>query len=526
MKAVSGPILLIMVFTLFLSTVGFAGADNSYDRELLVKDEQRSDRVQSVFKELMTAYEDEDAQGFLDLVSDERFRQDYITFTDALYTDFRNYEIHHVDYWIDRIVPDHVKRFLYVRWEKRYEDLDDGRQLTTRGFSRFLFDDVEGDYLLVELAGNNLFGSSLKEWRDEVPPISGQEMISRPNDNPQADDVCDKDHLYLCDVTNCVEYGGYWYDGSCHAEQGEVCDAQHLYLCDASNCESQGGYWYNNSCNSDPQPVCDPQHLYLCDASNCESQGGGYWYDNSCHAEQNEVCDPQHLNLCNASNCENVGGGYWYNNTCNADPQLVCDPQHLYLCDASNCESVGGGYWYDNTCNAAPQLVCDPQHLYLCDVSNCESVGGGYWYYNTCNQEPLPVCDSQHLDLCINLASCRKNGGYWYDSSCHYDPQPQPDLVVEQALLFCSGSASLRYTVRNNGTASSGSCQLEIVIYKDVYYESIPSLSSGQSYTAELSVTSDSCPSGYSADHVVIDYQDVVVESNEYNNERAVQLGN
>ena len=167
---------LLIIFALLVSVVSTAFADNSFDRELIVKDEQRSDRVESVFKNLMAAYEDEDAQGFLALVSDERFRQDYITFTDALYSDFRHYEIHHVDYWIDRVVTDHVKRFLYVRWEKRYENLDDGEQLTLRGYSRFLFDDVEGDYLLVELAGNSLFGGSLPEWVEEVPQISGQEV--------------------------------------------------------------------------------------------------------------------------------------------------------------------------------------------------------------------------------------------------------------------------------------------------------------------------------------------------------------
>jgi len=168
----------LIVFTLLLGVAAMASADNSYDRELIVTgDNSRSAQVEVVFKDLMAAYEDEDAQGFLDLVSDDRFRQDYITFTDALYSDFRHYEIHHIDYWIDRVVPDHVKRFLYVRWEKRYENLDDGEQLTMTGYSRFLFDDVDGDYLLVELAGNSLFGDSLPEWVEEVPQISGQELV-------------------------------------------------------------------------------------------------------------------------------------------------------------------------------------------------------------------------------------------------------------------------------------------------------------------------------------------------------------
>jgi hypothetical protein len=158
---------------LFVTT---AFCDSSYDRELIVKDKTRAMQVENTFKELMAAYEDEDAQGFLDLVSDERFRQDYMTFTDALYSDFRTYEIRQVDYWIDRVVPDHIKQFLYVRWEKRYEDLDDGQQFTTTGYSRFLFDEVDGQYLLIELAGDNLFGGSLPEWVEDVPHIPGQKV--------------------------------------------------------------------------------------------------------------------------------------------------------------------------------------------------------------------------------------------------------------------------------------------------------------------------------------------------------------
>lgn len=244
----------LLGFCLFVST-GFCAS--SYDRELIVQDKTRAMQVESVFKEMMTAYEDEDARGFLDYVSDERFRQDYITFTDALYNDFRNYEIHQVEYWIDKVVPDNVKQFLFVHWEKRYENLDDGRQLTQQGVSRFLFDEVDGDYLLVELAGNNLFGASLLEWTQEVPQISGQEATVTQDEGA----VCDGQHLNLCDSGNCSSNGGYWYDGSCHQtpySPAAICDGQHLELCDATNCDYPGpGYWYDNTCNGTPQGQAD-----------------------------------------------------------------------------------------------------------------------------------------------------------------------------------------------------------------------------------------------------------------------------
>jgi hypothetical protein len=173
------------VVVCFLCFAAQVYGDSSFDRELVIKNQGRADKVETVLRDLLRAYENEDAREFLDYVSEDRFRQDYLTFTDALYSDFRTYEIHRVDYWLDRVVPDNVKQFLYVRWEKRYETLDDARQLTERGFSRFVFDEVNGEYLLIELAGNDLFGSSLAEWTEETPSVPGQETA--PVGNLKAD---------------------------------------------------------------------------------------------------------------------------------------------------------------------------------------------------------------------------------------------------------------------------------------------------------------------------------------------------
>jgi len=155
--------------------------ESSFDRELIIKNQARATKVESVLKNLLRSYENEDAREFLDYVSEDRFRHDYLTFTDALYEDFRTYEIHQVEYWVDRVVADHVKQFLFVRWKKRYEMLDDGQQLKASGFSRFVFDEVNGKYLLIELAGNDLFGSSLAEWTSETPAIPGQEATPTGN---------------------------------------------------------------------------------------------------------------------------------------------------------------------------------------------------------------------------------------------------------------------------------------------------------------------------------------------------------
>ena len=209
-------------------------SETRYDRDLVVKDETRAMKVEKVFKELIAAYEDEDPQGFLDLVSDDRFRQDYITFTDALYNDFRTYEIHRVDYWIDRVVSDHIKQFLFVKWEKRYEFIDNGTQQTMSGYSRFLFDEVNGKYLLIELAGNPLFGGSLQDWVDETPPISGQ-VAKTETTTPGSSGATNE--------MSCTSTGGYWANGSCYTTQKQACEASNRY-------------WVNNMC-SDTQPQPD-----------------------------------------------------------------------------------------------------------------------------------------------------------------------------------------------------------------------------------------------------------------------------
>lgn len=249
---------MMCLFIMFSGPAGFA--ENSLEREIVVKDQSRSMKVESVFKELIKAYEDEDARGFLDRVSDERFRQDYITFTDSLYSDFRTFDIHQVDYWIDRIVPDNIKQFLYVKWEKRYETLDNGRQNTIRGYSRFLFDEVNGKYLLVELAGNSLFGGSLKEWNDELPKIAGSVVTKESTPDPVTN-PCAPGSLSGCAVENCEINGGYWYNNQCNATPEPVvtpCTPGSLSGCSEANCLENGGYWYNNQCNTTPDPATLP----------------------------------------------------------------------------------------------------------------------------------------------------------------------------------------------------------------------------------------------------------------------------
>lgn len=181
------------IFLLLFATSSFAASE--YDKDIVVKNQTRNDKVKTVFKEMMKAYEEEDIDKFFSYVSEDRFLQDYMTFYDAIDKDMRIYDILNVDTWVNKIDKDGVKRFLYVRWTKRYEsskpvklnrsDLatSDENEIVQNGTTEFLFDEINGKYKLIKIAGNNFWGRSLKEWKEEVGDISGQESKEIAGDN-------------------------------------------------------------------------------------------------------------------------------------------------------------------------------------------------------------------------------------------------------------------------------------------------------------------------------------------------------
>jgi len=181
-----------LIVFLLLTTLSFAG---EYDKDIVVKNQSRNDKVKTVFREMMNAYEEEDITKFFSYVSEDRFEQDYMTFYDAIDEDIRIYDILSIDTWVNKITDDGVKRFLYVQWEKRYESskpvglnqadlsVSDKYEIKQRGATEFLFDEINGKYKLIKIAGNNFWGGSLKEWTDEVGDIAGQESKEIVGDN-------------------------------------------------------------------------------------------------------------------------------------------------------------------------------------------------------------------------------------------------------------------------------------------------------------------------------------------------------
>ena len=214
-------ILLISIFLFFSFS---AMAESEFDKDIVVVNQSRSDKVKSVFKQLMNYYEEEDEQGFFSLVSEDRFIQDYMLFSEAIEKDFRDYDILSFDYWIDKITDDGIKRYLYVKWEKRYESANSTTEKTKTGYSRFLFDEINGQYKLIELAGNTLWGDSLPEWKEEVPQIPGQETedeniseeptpyeeVTPPEDTTPPEDVTLLPDLNIA-ISECVN-GVIYFD--------------------------------------------------------------------------------------------------------------------------------------------------------------------------------------------------------------------------------------------------------------------------------------------------------------------------
>jgi hypothetical protein len=169
----------IFILLIFICFTNALFASSEYNREITIVDQTRNEKVAKVFREMMNRYEEKDLDGFFSYVSEDRFLQDYMTFYEAIEKDMRIFDTINIDTWIDKITDDGVKRFLYVRWEKRYEMVSNNDEIVKRGYSRFLFDEVNGEYKLIELAGNNFWGESLREWREEVPHIAGEEVYSK-----------------------------------------------------------------------------------------------------------------------------------------------------------------------------------------------------------------------------------------------------------------------------------------------------------------------------------------------------------
>ncbi len=164
----------VIIISIFIfSTFGLCASKDMHTTTNRYQSE--NDKAIIVFRKMVKAYNNKDINGFFSYVDKDRFLQDYMTFHYAIEKDMRVYDILSINMWIDKIVADGSKKYLYVTWEKRYQKrIDGGGELYKKGYSRFLFDKIDGKYKLIGVAGNVFWGESLQEWRDDTPKIAGQ----------------------------------------------------------------------------------------------------------------------------------------------------------------------------------------------------------------------------------------------------------------------------------------------------------------------------------------------------------------
>jgi len=159
-------ILLIILLSFGSLSYGMSSKSNN-----IQQDKNINKQIESTFKKMMNYYQNENESNFFSLVDKNSFLEDYMLFRQAIEKDFRTYDVLDFEYWIDKITSDGTKRYLYVKWKKTYQTINGTGTFIKKGYSRLLFDKVNGSYKLVELAGDVLYGNSLSEWKTRVPHI-------------------------------------------------------------------------------------------------------------------------------------------------------------------------------------------------------------------------------------------------------------------------------------------------------------------------------------------------------------------
>jgi len=141
-------ILLVLMLIFALSSLSYATDTKQLE----------DDRIEKIFTKMLRAYKNKNMKAFFVNVFEKNFQQDYIEFYDAVEEDMRINDILSIQTWTDKIAPDGKKRFLYIKWEKRYTSIDSSTDLSKEGNSIFLFEVKKGRYKLIGFSGDLLFG--------------------------------------------------------------------------------------------------------------------------------------------------------------------------------------------------------------------------------------------------------------------------------------------------------------------------------------------------------------------------------
>jgi len=142
---------ILLVLLLFFGSSIYAADEKSQDDV----------KVEKTLKKMIRAYKNENLKAFFRHVSENRFQQDFLDFADDVGEDLRVHTILSIDTWVDKITIDGKKRFIYIKWDKRYQSItDDAAKLSKEGTSMFLFDNIKGKYKLIDFSGDAFFGDT------------------------------------------------------------------------------------------------------------------------------------------------------------------------------------------------------------------------------------------------------------------------------------------------------------------------------------------------------------------------------
>ena len=138
-------ILLVLVLVFSLSSYSLAG---------------ESEKVEKAFNQMVQAYKNENIKGFFRHVKENGFQKDFLSFFDNVQQNMTDNDTLNIDTWVDKITSDKNRRFLYVKWDKRYLSVNSNTELTQNGQSVFLFAKTKkGKYKLLDFGGDVLFGN-------------------------------------------------------------------------------------------------------------------------------------------------------------------------------------------------------------------------------------------------------------------------------------------------------------------------------------------------------------------------------
>jgi len=123
-------------------------------------DKNYYDEVVGIIKVLGGFYEREDVSSFMDRVSKD-YDGDYLFLEENITDEFAQYDNIVININVDRVSLSEDKGLIFAdtRWDKRRVGVNDGKESSTHGTTKFIFKvGPDGEFLLNGMIGGSVFG--------------------------------------------------------------------------------------------------------------------------------------------------------------------------------------------------------------------------------------------------------------------------------------------------------------------------------------------------------------------------------